>query len=359
MPQRILRFVFIIISLSLHLATHSTAATPDDEETIAKITEITPQSAGLGDEIKLMVADAPQLNDGKFSTKKVTLLIDGIPLIGVFPRMNNVDDSGNGIIRFYIPHDEGTSQLWGALLQSTPEDRDGFKRKVSINLGLYQEETKKLSIVTNEKDFSIILVREKWLWTVIGLLVILTLIFFGLAVKSDIVRDTCYSPPPGKRRPYSLAKSQMAIWTFVIISAWLYLYVFQHTLNTVSDSMAVLMGISSATSLGAVTLQKNTAREDSTQGFLIDILSDSSGVSFQRFQIFAWTIVMVVVFCRQVIFYYEMPEFDASILVMLGISSGSYLGYKATEEKPKEVKPSSKKDPDQEKQQESKSAPMK
>ena len=60
--------------------------------------------------------------------------------------------------------------------------------------------------------------------------------------------------------------------------------------------MAVLMGISSATGLGSVALEKDKNRQMSTQGFLKDILSDSSGISFHRFQIFAWTIVMVVVF---------------------------------------------------------------
>jgi hypothetical protein len=63
---------------------------------------------------------------------------------------------------------------------------------------------------------------------------------------------------------------------------------------------------------------------------LKDILSDDNGVSFHRFQVFAWTIVLVAVFVRQVTTYLIMPEFDSSLLILMGISSGTYLGFKAT-----------------------------
>jgi len=68
-----------------------------------------------------------------------------------------------------------------------------------------------------------------------------------------------------------------------------------------------------------------------SQGFLKDILSDENGISLHRFQIFAWTFVMVAVFIRQVTAYLIMPEFDSSLLILMGISSGTYLGFKVTE----------------------------
>jgi hypothetical protein len=48
----------------------------------------------------------------------------------------------------------------------------------------------------------------------------------------------------------------------------------------------------------------------------------------------AWTGVMVIVFLRQVYSYFSMPEFSSSLMVLMGISSGTYLGFKATENKP-------------------------
>ena len=92
------------------------------------------------------------------------------------------------------------------------------------------------------------------------------------------------------------------------------------------------MGISAGTGLGSMVIDTNRDRPmKQSQGFLKDILSDEHGISLHRFQIFAWTIVMVAVFIRQVTAYLSMPEFDSSLLILMGISSGTYLGFKVAE----------------------------
>lgn len=68
-------------------------------------------------------------------------------------------------------------------------------------------------------------------------------------------------------------------------------------------------------------------------GFLRDILSDGSGYSFHRFQIFAWTIVLGVIFVSSVYNGLTMPEFSATLLGLMGISSGTYIGFKFPEQK--------------------------
>lgn len=70
-----------------------------------------------------------------------------------------------------------------------------------------------------------------------------------------------------------------------------------------------------------------------SRGFLRDILSDASGYSFHRFQIFAWTIVLGVIFVSSVYNELTMPEFSATLLGLMGISSGTYIGFKFPEEK--------------------------
>jgi hypothetical protein len=67
--------------------------------------------------------------------------------------------------------------------------------------------------------------------------------------------------------------------------------------------------------------------------FLRDILSDSSGYSFHRFQIFAWTIVLGVIFVSAVYNNLNMPEFSATLLGLMGLSSGTYIGFKFPEKK--------------------------
>jgi hypothetical protein len=68
-------------------------------------------------------------------------------------------------------------------------------------------------------------------------------------------------------------------------------------------------------------------------GFLRDNLSDSSGYSFHRFQIFAWTIVLGIIFVSSVYNGLTMPEFSATLLGLMGISSGTYIGFKFPEQR--------------------------
>jgi hypothetical protein len=70
-----------------------------------------------------------------------------------------------------------------------------------------------------------------------------------------------------------------------------------------------------------------------TAGFLRDILSDGSGYSFHRFQIFAWTIVLGMIFISSVYNQLTMPEFSTTLLGLMGISSGTYIGFKFPEQK--------------------------
>jgi type II secretory pathway pseudopilin PulG len=71
-----------------------------------------------------------------------------------------------------------------------------------------------------------------------------------------------------------------------------------------------------------------------SKGVIADLLSDGDGVSFHRFQIVVWTIVLGLVFIWAVYRNISMPEFDASLLTLMGISAGTYIGFKFPE-KPK------------------------
>lgn len=82
-------------------------------------------------------------------------------------------------------------------------------------------------------------------------------------------------------------------------------------------------------------IQKFTppAERDASMGFLRDILSDGSGVSFHRFQILAWTIVLGIMFLSSVYNELTMPEFSATLLGLMGLSSGTYIGFKFPEQR--------------------------
>lgn len=70
-----------------------------------------------------------------------------------------------------------------------------------------------------------------------------------------------------------------------------------------------------------------------SRGLLPDILSDGAGYSFHRFQIFVWTIILGIIFVSSVYNNLTMPEFSATLLGLMGISSGTYIGFKFPENK--------------------------
>ena len=68
-----------------------------------------------------------------------------------------------------------------------------------------------------------------------------------------------------------------------------------------------------------------------SEGLTKDLLTDVNGVSFHRFQMLVWTIVLGFIFCVEVYKTLRMPEFDTTLLALMGISAGTYLGFKIPE----------------------------
>jgi hypothetical protein len=95
--------------------------------------------------------------------------------------------------------------------------------------------------------------------------------------------------------------------------------------------------IDSRTRMGQIDQQLRSLNAQTSattsSGFLRDILSDSSGYSFHRFQIFAWTIVLGIIFVSSVYNNLTMPEFSPTLLGLMGLSAGTYIGFKFPEQK--------------------------
>lgn len=69
-----------------------------------------------------------------------------------------------------------------------------------------------------------------------------------------------------------------------------------------------------------------------SRGLLRDIMGDSNGTAgLHRFQIVVWTIVLGIIFLVSVVMELSMPEFSNTLLAALGISAGTYLGFKFPE----------------------------
>jgi len=168
-----------------------------------------------------------------------------------------------------------------------------------------------------------------WLagWAV--LFVFAIVLFVKYARNSDIIRDIG-TLPAGTTGPksYSLARTQMAVWTFLVAGALVFIFMVTWNENTITSGVLVLIGISSGTTLLAATADGTDPVPQATKGFSTDLLTDGVGPSFHRYQMVLFTVILAVIFVVKVTSSLAMPEFDSTLLGLMGISNGTYLGFK-------------------------------
>ena len=54
-------------------------------------------------------------------------------------------------------------------------------------------------------------------------------------------------------------------------------------------------------------------------------------MNFHRFQLAVWTLVLSIIFIKDVYLTLAMPTFNATLMGLLGLSAGTYLGLKIPE----------------------------
>ena len=311
--------------------------------------------AGLGDHITVEVEGISVLiEELGGSCRGIVLFLGDIGLDGLEPYQCI---PAEGKISFFLERVQDNDSSWHRLLGSP----SGFERTVSVSVGTSTE----TPILSDVDDFQLILlpVVESSIFFVI--LVLAIFLLFRLAVKSAMLRNPRVPAGPGKLSRYSLARCQMAFWFFLTIAAYGFIWVVTGELDTITKSVLALLGIGAGTALGSSVIEsgkgeaasssESTAGGDdklkgesagavkpeatppveesiSSAGFLTDILSDSRGISLYRFQLVAWTVVLGMIFCSSVYETLSMPEFNSTLLGLLGISSGTYLGLKFPEQ---------------------------
>jgi len=169
--------------------------------------------------------------------------------------------------------------------------------------------------------------------------------------KHNMLRDTSTAT----RKPYSYARSQLAWWTVIILASFISVMA-SKGIPPVDPSTLILLGISAATTAAARigdmsdTSQGLTRTQDqASEGFFIDILSDSNGVNIHRFQALAFNLTFGIWFIHQVLHFLPItdqpggiiPVLDQSNLLLLGLSSTTYAVLKTSENKstPKQAQP--------------------
>jgi hypothetical protein len=353
--------------------------------------------------------------------KDLILYLDHVPLLGVSPAFwyHDRDEwtpAGNDgkwpsvkyavtMVGFRLIRNDSSKPGWSHVL-----NQPVFKRKVTVSVG-FSDGVEMASAVPKDQLFFLTIIPH--LRTAFGLIVILSALvtFLGLARRTDIIRDVAAPRRPDGKKPYSLARGQMAFWFFLVIASYFFLWIVTGDMDTLNTSVLGLIGISAGTALGAAfidasqpispessgnepivdvtkprpevlaeleELQAETKRElESLQkmrasippsdkqaleenerqqnevrerlanyrwqsayfawrpwkGVMYDLLAENNLISFHRFQIFVWTLILGIMFVASVYNELAMPQFSATLLGLLGISAGTYVGFKLPESK--------------------------
>jgi len=144
------------------------------------------------------------------------------------------------------------------------------------------------------------------------------------------------------KAPYSLARTQLAFWTVIIFSSFVYLLFRYHfTIPGLNHVNLILLGIALGTTATGKIIddsQKqnspNLNQDYPSEGFLRDILSDKNGVSIHRLQNVLWTLIVGVIYIQFVATQSSLPDetvLTDNLLMLMGISTGAYVGLKTME----------------------------
>jgi hypothetical protein len=175
-------------------------------------------------------------------------------------------------------------------------------------------------------------------------------------------------------KPFSYARVQLAWWTLIILTSLISIIISTGKIPAFDKNILILLGITAGVTLTARLIdlsddanaysksvqiaQASSAglptpppiilsRNQNSQDFILDILSDKSGVSIHRLQAVIFNIIFGIWFIYNVYMAIEglngktaQPEVDKimqimkeNYLMLIGLSAGTYATIKATENK--------------------------
>lgn len=287
----------------------------------------------LGDRIRMTVSHLEKLTGDTSGTlpKKsdLVLYVADYPMEQIRPLAiaRSSEDSSLSVLTFELIRTEETMKDW-KMFYTMPRD---YTHMVKFSVGMKDGS----AVAENEgHEIEVVFIRKGiYRFALAGLLFIIISLFI-LARRSSIIKDNCLLPT--QQKPFSLAKTQLAWWTGIIISCYIFIWAVTGARVPITESTLALLSIGITTSVGAKVIdvsqeKKHRPQASPSSGFIIDILSDDNGVSIHRFQMVVWNLVMGVGFVISMAINYAMPEFDNTLLALMGVSNGAYLGLKIPE----------------------------
>jgi len=292
-----------------------------------------PNLAGLNDRISIHVQNfASLLKQVNGNCTAIVLFINGMAIKGLQPESC---DNTVGHVRYLLHRTDDSDDVWHKLLGSPHH----YGKPVSISVGADPQ----FPVRTSVTNFALEAVPRFWFLLFIAIAAVFVFLVVLLCRRTPIIRSG-NTTQPVKERPFSLSLFQMAFWFCLVIIAYVFVWMINDELDTITGSVLALIGIGAGTAIGASLIDKN--KSDATlpqavptksRGFVHDVLSDADGISLHRFQMFIWTLVLGIIFIASVYNNLAMPEFSSTLLGLMGISSGTYVGFKVQEKTDKDA----------------------
>jgi hypothetical protein len=311
----------------------------------------------MGESIHVTLTPGSINSLGASRERPITLVLDGSPVPGIVATEEEATPEGEHL-RFNLERTGENRAAWARLLGKGR----GHHVLVTVEGPGGRADRKPHAATVSFKWFG----DQKWIVATLIMLVAFLMIFIPV-FNTTMYRDGGTGLPIDKATLYqfgtfSLARLQMGFWFLNVVVVYTSVWAMTGATDAISDSILAIIGIGSSTALGAALIDQ-ASRDDlqkkrdayrelyaktnktpeeqaalealaktlSSQGFLKDILTDERGWSFHRVQLVIWTCVIAIIFWSSAIQHYAMPDFDGTMLALMGISSGTYLGFKFPE----------------------------
>ena len=321
------------------------------------------------------------LAEAERQQQDVTLYLDGVDTKNLPVAVNREE----GTITFVADRTDANKQLWRNWLYDPLQEP---RQELRVSVGRGGERPLPRMPSANMKVLLDKVYVDWFTWLLAAIIAVVVIGVFLAGKYTDMLRD---GPALGPiRQSYSLARVQMAWWFVLILLAYVFVWLITGDRDTIPASLLGMMGISAATAVAAVAMTSGTtSRTDSlrasieadiaaidssrdrinaaiatatpalvkllekrrseqdaardaltaraatltavvpSRGWWRDLVSDDrGGVTLDRVQILVWTLVLGLIFLSSVLLELTMPEFSGTLLALMGISSGTYIGFK-------------------------------
>jgi hypothetical protein len=227
-------------------------------------------AAGIGEVVEISVTNLQALLDqaacqnakgekiSGCTTQDIGLFLEGRLIRGLLPE-TKVLNGRDGSVQFHLQRGAENDEAWADLLGGPTPGPAFFTRNVSISVGLANGS----QVETDMRGhaFKLVRIRPIRFFFCSVLVLILVILIYWKGCKGQLLRDPGPEPKEGKSRPYSLARFQMAFWFILVVGSFLYIWQVTGAGETITTGILALVGIGSATVLGASSIDENKQNE--------------------------------------------------------------------------------------------------